>query len=365
MTKKILVISIGGLGDQILFLPCLKEIKRQNPDSEITFLVDERAGLPHNSIKDLTPLIDNLICWGNIVSAKSKLLNLLKLAINIVNNRYDIIINHSASKFLPVILLFARVIGIRKIIGYDKYNLRLKNLLYTDIKPLNEEQYAVYKYLDLVCDNPSEYKFPEIYIPEKDQEWAKSFISKELKTIVVHPGISIASVKRNLIKNLSPETYAQIIIELLKGEEYQVIMTGGKDDLIVADRIKSELEKQIIDSRFINLCEKTNRITKLAALIKDCDLLICNDSAPLHLGVALNKKVIAIFGPTNYKRYVPLNNQNITIIRNNLLYCSPCLFTDDVSKKRTATCQNPLCLNIPPETIVNEVFSCLKKTVCV
>ena len=47
----------------------------------------------------------------------------------------------------------------------------------------------------------------------------------------------------------------------------------------------------------------TKSLADLAALIAISDLLICVDSAPMHMAVGLNKPLLAIFGPTNPALY--------------------------------------------------------------
>ena len=56
--------------------------------------------------------------------------------------------------------------------------------------------------------------------------------------------------------------------------------------------------------QFLNLSGCTN-INELPSLIESSDLILANDSGPMHLAAALHKEVIALFGPTNPKRYGP------------------------------------------------------------
>ena len=55
--KNALFINYGGLGDEILFLPCLEEFKKSYPNCKITLALEGRA----KGIKQLTGLIDNII----------------------------------------------------------------------------------------------------------------------------------------------------------------------------------------------------------------------------------------------------------------------------------------------------------------
>ena len=52
------------------------------------------------------------------------------------------------------------------------------------------------------------------------------------------------------------------------------------------------------------------------------EVLITNDSAPLHLGCAVGTKVLAFFGPTDPAKYGPTGEFDTFI--NKKLFCSPC-----------------------------------------
>jgi ADP-heptose:LPS heptosyltransferase len=69
------------------------------------------------------------------------------------------------------------------------------------------------------------------------------------------------------------------------------------------------------------LVGRTN-IRQLAAVLKRSRLLITNDSAPLHLACAVGTRVLAIFGPTDPRKYGPTGEFDIVVSKK--LSCSPC-----------------------------------------
>ncbi|MDR0680062.1 MAG: glycosyltransferase family 9 protein [Puniceicoccales bacterium] len=54
----------------------------------------------------------------------------------------------------------------------------------------------------------------------------------------------------------------------------------------------------------VNLLGKT-RLADILGLVKHCELVVANDSAPIHIGAALRKKIVALFGPTDFQKYGP------------------------------------------------------------
>ena len=74
--KKILALNFGGIGDEILFLPALSSLKKEYPEAKITLALEPRS----KSVKDLTPLVDDVMCID--IKGKHKYLELLKFIFN-------------------------------------------------------------------------------------------------------------------------------------------------------------------------------------------------------------------------------------------------------------------------------------------
>lgn len=61
--------------------------------------------------------------------------------------------------------------------------------------------------------------------------------------------------------------------------------------------------------RFINLMGKT-AIEELPGLIQQASCVVANDSGPMHLAAAMNRPILALFGPTDPRRYGPYPPQS-------------------------------------------------------
>ena len=70
-----------------------------------------------------------------------------------------------------------------------------------------------------------------------------------------------------------------------------------------------------------NICGRTSFL-ELVSLMKKADLVITNDSAPLHIADALRRPVLAIFGPTDPRKYGP--RYRYSVVASRLLFCAPC-----------------------------------------
>ena len=120
-------------------------------------------------------------------------------------------------------------------------------------------------------------------------------------------------------------------------------------------------EKKEVDTLLASLSEVPRiyefteaPIEKIVALVHFCDLFIGNDTGPLRFADALQKKIIAFFGPVDDTVYgtFPLNSKRHRLLKKELP-CRPCY-----RKFRLPDCPHDLkCLQeIQPEAVTQEVF---------
>ncbi len=325
--KNILLINFGGIGDEILFLPTIKSIKKKFPNAKITLTLEPRSA----SIKNLCAYIDDTI--GVDIKGKNKYKELLKFYFKALIGNYDVVISSGSNKLIPLLLYFT---GIKTRIGYDSGVLTQK--LLTKAVKLNQKQYAGKMYHNLIEELTGQtYEDPEIIVED---------LPKFSNSILVHPGVSKMSIRKNIIKNWTNITWAKLIESLLsKGKN--VYLAGGPDD----DECIKEIREYFKDkdtTKLNDMYGKTKNIMDLAKLIKQCEALVCSDSAPMHIGIATKTKTIAIFGPTDESKLIPASENYIAITADT--DCRPCLWD-----KRQVSCEIKECLNINPEKIV-ELF---------
>ena len=325
--KNILFMNFGGLGDEILFLPAIISVKKEFPDSHITLALEPRS----KGITTLTNVIDETLTADIKKSGFGKYFELLKLLFKIWTKNFDTVISSGGNKFIT---LFLFLTFIKKRYGYDTG--KLSRLLLTKAVKLNKEQYAAAMYHDLIRDITSNNtELPEINIGKKETI---------PNSVLIHPGVSQMSIRKGIIKTISAKTWAEVI-EKLADKGKKVILAGGPDD---EETIKIIAEK-VPQEKFENLYGKTKNLKELAELISSAEIFLCSDSAPLHIAVALGVKTFVIFGSTDDKKLIPQNNL-VTPIKNKNCTCKicPCLW-----EKRQTTCENPECLDIKPDEIVN------------
>lgn len=326
--KKILMVNFGGIGDEILFLPAISSLKKEFPDAEITLALEPRS----KSVKDLSNLIDDVMCVDiKANGGKHKYTELAKFVLEARKRKFDMVFSSGANQLIPL-LLFST--GIKQRYGYKSGFL--SNLLLTQAVTLNKNQYASFMYHELVTPvTDKKTLYPEIDAGD---------IEKEPGSVLIHPGVSKMSVVKNMVKTWSPEIWAELVKKVLaKGKK--VYLIGGPDDKECIEKIV-----EIIGDtpNFENLYGTTKNIMDLARLTKRSETLICSDSAPMHIGVGVGTRTLALFGPTDEKKLIP-DNEKFVAIKNNC-DCRPCLWD-----KRQTTCDELKCLKIDLDEVANLV----------
>lgn len=322
--KNILLVNFGGIGDEILFMPVIQCLRKTYPNSKITLCLEGRS----SAFIKLTNLLDSHFCID--IKTKNKYIEMLKLYFKALTGGYDLVISSGSNPLISVLLFFT---GIKTRIGYGVSSIS-KRLLTYPVK-LNKNQYASNMYFDLVKPvSDCEFELPHIDIDECE---------KEYNSVLIHPGVSAMSVSKQITKTFNADIWSDLIKKLLaKGKK--VYLAGGPDDTDCIEKIRINLKDADL-TNFTDMFGKTKNIFDLVKLIKKSEVLICSDSAPMHIGVATNTKTIAVFGPTDDEKLLPKSDKFFAVKNN--ADCRPCLW-----EKRQTTCENLKCLNIGLDMII-------------
>lgn len=112
------------------------------------------------------------------------------------------------------------------------------------------------------------------------------------------------------------DRFAALIGRLSTAGFPPVVLLGGPDDRTLADKIASACAAPVI-----NLVGLTS-LRELSAVLALASLVICQDSGPMHIAAALDKPLVALFGPTNAARTGPYSAAARVVALP--LDCAPC-----------------------------------------
>ncbi|WP_299549805.1 lipopolysaccharide heptosyltransferase II [uncultured Helicobacter sp.] len=125
------------------------------------------------------------------------------------------------------------------------------------------------------------------------------------------------------------EAYFAKCIEYLLEQNYKILLFGIESEAPINTAILNYLPKDLQSSNsLLNLSGQTT-IPQLMAYFSHLDLLLTNDSGPMHIAAALGIPTLALFGPTNSKETAPFYAPKATIISletlGQKLPCMPCM----------------------------------------
>jgi lipopolysaccharide heptosyltransferase II len=132
---------------------------------------------------------------------------------------------------------------------------------------------------------------------------------------LVCPGAEYGPAKQWL-----PERYAEVI-QQAANNGIECILVGTAKDRPVAENIRHRVGMLPVQ----NLAGKTS-LQELIELLRNCDLLLTNDTGTMHLATLLGTPTISIFGSTEPARTGPLGLHH-TVFRHQV-ECSPCFLRE-------------------------------------
>jgi heptosyltransferase-2 len=297
----ILIIHTAFIGDIALSTPFIRAAGEKYPDANLYYLTTPAgAALLKNN-----PLIKEVIIFDKKGKDKG-IKGFLKTVKILRRYKFDkVFILH---RYLRSSLL-GYLSGAKERIGF---NTASGSFLYTKKIPYRKDLHEINRLLQFADGEEGKYKV-EIYpsddnIRNIDKIWEKYEVA-ENKVVAIAPG------SKWYTKMWPKEYFDKLIDKLDKLENVKIILVGGKED------------KEIIlenDSKTIDLRGETS-LLDLAEILKRTDVLVTNDSSPIHIGSAFEKPFIAaIFGPTVKEfGFTPSNKKN-TIIEIEGLECRPC-----------------------------------------
>ena len=157
------------------------------------------------------------------------------------------------------------------------------------------------------------------------------------------------SPSANFLPKRWAEEHFAALIERLLGEGFKVVLTGGKNDVEVSQRVLSLLRdpKGVID-----LTGKTS-VGELVAVIKLAKALLSNDSAPVHIAEAVGTPVVTVYCATSsYYGFFPRSG---LFLEPENLSCHPCKPNPKVCKTGTYECRYA----VKPQQVAEKLFSLL------
>lgn len=204
-------------------------------------------------------------------------------------------------------LLF-RLGGVHRVRGLPTDTRRL---LLHDVLPLDHlRQHRVQLYLELITGRATPTPpTPVLPVPEPLRAQARATLRRDATPVVgIFPGSNAPS------RRWPAERFARVARELAARGVRVVVVGGGQE---------AELTKQVAGDIATDLGGRTD-LPVLAALLAECDILLTNDSGPMHLAAAVGTRVLVLSGPADTRETSPCGSGHVYLQRLDLP-CVPCV----------------------------------------
>lgn len=329
---RILIIHTAFIGDIVLSTPLIKKLRDTYPKAEITYLTTPVGA----SILRNNPHLNHIIEYDKRGEHKG-MKGFWAIAKKLKMEAYNLVI--TPHRYLrSTFLTFLTGAPIRR--GYDS---AVASFLYNERVHYDKSKHEVEKLLSFVPKDEGKRYEIEIFPTELEVEKVDKLLEKRReKVVVVAPGSKWFTKKWPL------EYFNRVIKELEKREDTTVVVVGGKEEMF----FNMPLANTTIDLR-----GKTT-LLELAEVIRRADIVLTNDSSPIHIASAFpNVRILALFGPTVEKFGFFPWSKNSEVFQVEGLECRPCsIHGGDSCPKKHFKCM----LDIKPEMVLERIESILE-----
>jgi heptosyltransferase II len=331
--RRILVMRYRFIGDTILTVPFLRNLRENYPGAVIDVLVGPKSG----EVLKNCPYVDELIAFDTTRfhkydSGEGKPRSLLSYASELRARKYDLVFVLKRS-FSAALLAFLS--GAKRRVGYAGDG----RFLLTDQVKWRTDIHEVDSLLSVL---------EAVSIEVGSRELASFSTKEEVEAVIaLEPRLA----QKNLVlihaaaahpDKLYPQASWQRLISRLAGEGLTPVFSGDKQD----EALYAELSE--VAPQAINMAGRLD-LRGSMAMYTLMDLAVCTDSGPSHLAASAGVPTLTLFGPTDPVRWRPYGALHQAVYDAGLS-CRPCHY-----KK---TCQRRECLTeLSPDVIFDKCLN--------
>lgn len=311
--KRILVLRYRFIGDTILTIPFLRNLRKAEPDAHIAWVLAPGSA----EVADGIPYVDELIFWdpptihADSRSTHKTMGDKLGFIRQLRARRFDKVYVLKRSFGSAVIGLLS---GARSRVGFSTEGRRF---LLTKGVPYQHGRHEVQNFLDVLRADgvPVTDDYLEAWLSDEEQAFAAGFFKERgvepgEKVIAIHPFAA------NETRGWHLDNFIELARLLQERYGARILFLGGPRDREALVPIRAALPVKPLEAVGATTLRQT------MAILSRCNLLVCNDSGIMHLGASLQVPLVALFGPQSPVKFGPYGARCRVIYRK--FPCSPC-----------------------------------------
>lgn len=327
---RVFVNAMNGLGDFLLTMPTLREMKRQR-DARVTVLLWYYL----EDIGRALPFIDRFIVWNEEYRGEEGFRRLCDIVAE--SGPYDLSIDLaypprsailSEASGAPVRLQIMSSEELRP--GIERIERRKHNGIMT-------ETYAILDRLGV--PRPERPEPARLLFRGEDFATAREILrdfTPGRRRVLIHPGAGVQA------RRWTPEKFAALADALAERYDAEVMFLGGRtNQMSINAKARSESEEDEVGSilalarrKHLSAAGRDNTRV-MALLLEQSDLFIGCNSGPAHLSGQLGCRTLVLWGPSDPQEWSPVGPEIALAMEVKGLECYPC------SPKG---CEEPVCM---------------------
>lgn len=303
--RKILIRSTNWIGDAVMSTPAMCALRSSFPRAEIVLV----ANPPVSELMAGHPCCDRVIVYDK-KGAHRGVRGLLRFSSELAHERFDLAVLFQYAIDAAIIAWLA---GIGKRAGFDtdRRRLLLTHAVRAGSEALKIHHSIRYLYMLEKLGIPAPPSGLSLFCSEEETAWARGTLGGG-KWAAINPGAAFGSAKR-----WYPERFASVADALREQYGLRVILLGGPGEAEIGADIEAGMH-----SAPLNMIGKTS-VRQMMALLSRVELVITNDSGPMHVAAAFDRPIVALFGPTDHTTTSPACSRHRVVRRE--IECAPCL----------------------------------------
>lgn len=307
--------------------PLIRELKSNFPKAKLSVLTFQS----HKDIIGNNSDIDEVIAFD--FKYKSNIFKILVLIFELRKRHFDISICAYPSGLRSALVGYLS--GAKERFGQGISLFKNYRWLFTKQTPITEVKHAILMNLDFLKLLDIDLKDINTKLILNLFEEDKKFVSEFLKGNGVEDGDLLIAVHAGggkfttAYRNWPAERFAKVADELIEKFSAKIVFIGGENDEATVNGII-----RMMKQRPISAAGKIS-LKQTSALIKRAKLLVCNNSAPMHIAAALGIPTVSIFGSADPRIHKPWGEGHLVLQKQ--LECSPCyypLFMDTLEETK-------------------------------
>ena len=313
--KRLVVLAPNWLGDAIMALPAIADVRRAAPEVSITI-----AARPVIApLFALVPTIDRTIVLPRPLTLRT-VGSWRTVGAELADNQFD------TALLLPNSMHAALVATRAGIPERWGYRAGWRGALLTRAVPraFGLHQVEYYQRLVQALGFPNGPLEPSVTVPPAAREAAACLLKKggwdgQLPLVAIAPGAAYGGAKR-----WPPPSFAGVVAALAS-DGVRCVMIGSTADAPTGEEVLHALGQLDNPPPLISLIGRTDLAT-LAGVLSHARGLVTNDSGAMHLGAAVGVSVTAVFGPTDETATRPLGDAHRVLLHP--VWCRPCMLRE-------------------------------------